>query len=67
MKKFLLILLGLYVSSSLGQETTLVLNKIDESNFNKDGIISEEEIQGAKILEIIFEDTLCHPKRQRDT
>ena len=57
MKKFLLILLGLYVSSSLGQETTLVLNKIDESNFNKDGIISDEEIQGAKILEIIFEDT----------
>jgi hypothetical protein len=57
MKKFLLILLGLYVSSSLGQETTLVLNKIDESNFNKDGIISDEEIQGSKILEIIYEDT----------
>ena len=57
MKNFFLIIFLTYYSFSLCQETTLVLNKIDESNFNIDGIISDEEIQGAKVLEIIYEET----------
>ena len=52
MKNFFLIIFLTYYSFSLCQETTLVLNKIDESNFNIDGIISDEEIQGAKVLEL---------------
>ena len=57
MKNFFLIIFLTFYSFSLCQETTLVLNKIDESNFNIDGIISDEEIQGAKVLEIIYEET----------
>ena len=57
MKKFFLIIFSIYYSFSVGQEKTLVLNKIDESYFNKDGIISDEEIQGAKVLEILYEET----------
>ena len=57
MKKFFLIIFSIYYSFSIGQEKTLVLNKIDESYFNKDGIISDEEIQGAKVLEILYEET----------
>ena len=55
MKKFLLIFSSLYFSTSLAQETTLVLNKIDQNKFNIDGVISEDEINKAKILEIIYE------------
>ena len=57
MKKIFLILLSLFFSFSYTQEKTLVLNKIDESNFNIDGIISDEEIQGAKVLEILYEES----------
>ena len=55
MKKFLLIIFGIYLSNSTAQETMLVLNKIDQNKFNIDGVISEEEINKAKILEIIYE------------
>ena len=55
MKKFLLIFFSLYFSASLAQETTLVLNKIDRNIFNIDGVISEDEINKAKTLEIIYE------------
>ena len=57
MKSFFLIILLIYCSSTLGQDTILVLNKIEESNFNMDGIISDEEIKGAKVLEILYEET----------
>ena len=57
MKKFFLIIFSIYCSSTLGQETKLVLNKIEENNFNMDGMISDEEIQGAKVLEILYEET----------
>ena len=53
MKNFLLIIFSIYFSISLGQEKILVLNKIDESKFSIDGVISDEEIQGAKVLEIL--------------
>ena len=55
MKKFLLIIFSFYFSNSISQETTLVLNKIDQNQFNIDGVISEDEINKAKILEIIYE------------
>tara|TARA_B100000925_G_scaffold7457_1_gene5222 strand:+ start:1267 stop:3501 length:2235 start_codon:yes stop_codon:yes gene_type:complete len=55
MKKFLLIFFSLYFSASLAQETILVLNKIDQNIFNIDGVISEDEINKAKTLEIIYE------------
>ena len=55
MKKFLLIFFSLYFSASLAQETVLVLNKIDQNIFNIDGVISEDEINKAKTLEIIYE------------
>ena len=55
MKKLFLILFGLYISASFAQETTLVLNKIDQIEFNIDGVISENEINGAKTLEVIYE------------
>ena len=50
MKKLFLILFGLSISASFAQETTLVLNKIDQIEFNIDGVISENEINGAKPL-----------------
>ena len=53
MKNFFLIILLIYYSFSIGQEKTLVLNKIDESYFNKDGIISDEENQRPKVLDIL--------------
>ena len=55
MKKLLLIIFSVYFSTSLAQETTLTLSKIDQNNFNIDGIISNNEINNAKILEIIYE------------
>ena len=55
MKKLFLILFGLYFSVSFSQETILVLNKIDQNKFNLDGVVTENEIDGAKILEIIYE------------
>ena len=55
MKKLLLVIFSVYFSTSLAQETTLTLSKIDQNNFNIDGIISDNEINNAKILEIIYE------------
>ena len=55
MKNLFLILFGLFFSASFAQQTTLVLNKIDQNKFNLDGVVSENEIDGAKILEIIYE------------
>ena len=55
MKKFLLIIFSFYFSTSLAQETVLVLNKTDQNKFNIDGIISDDEMNNAKILEIIYE------------
>ena len=52
MKKFFLIIFSIYCLTTLGQDTKLVLNKIEENNFNMDGIISDEEIKGAKVLEL---------------
>ena len=57
MKNFFLIIFSIYCLTTLGQDTKLVLNKIEENNFNMDGIISDEEIQGAKVLEILYEET----------
>ena len=55
MKKYLLIISSFYFSTSLAQETNLVLNKTDQNKFKIDGTISEEEIDKAKVLEIIYE------------
>jgi len=55
MKKLLLVIFSVYFSTSLAQETTLKLSKVDQNKFNIDGVISEDEINKAKILEIIYE------------
>ena len=55
MKRTLLFIFSLYFSNSTAQETALILNKVDQNKFNIDGVISNEEINKAKILEIIYE------------
>ena len=47
MKKLLLVIFSVYFSTSLAQETILTLSKIDQNNFNIDGIISDNEINNA--------------------
>ena len=56
MKKLLLLLLILNSSYSFSQENTLVLNKIQEEKFILDGVVSDQEIDGAKILRL-YEET----------
>ena len=55
MKKLLLLLLILNSSYSFSQENILVLNKIQEEKFIMDGIVSDQEIENAKMLELIYE------------
>ena len=55
MKRTLLFIFSLYFSNSTAQETALILNKVDQNKFNIDGVVSNEEINKAKILEIIYE------------
>ena len=55
MKRTLLFIFSLYFSYSTAQETALILNKVDQNKFNIDGVVSNEEINKAKILEIIYE------------
>ena len=55
MKKILLFILSLNFFNSTAQETELILNKIDQNKFNIDGVVSNEEINKAKILDIIYE------------
>ena len=55
MKKLLLLLLFLKSSYSFSQENILVLNKIQEEKFIMDGIVSDQEIENAKMLELIYE------------
>lgn len=52
MKKLLLLLLILNSSYSFSQDIILELNKISEEKFILDGVVSDEEIDEAKILEI---------------
>ena len=55
MKKLTLLLLILNSSYSFSQENILVLNKIQEEKFIMDGIVSDQEIENAKMLELIYE------------
>jgi len=55
MKKLLLLLLILNSLYSFSQENTLVLSKIQEEKFIMDGIVSDQEIENAKMLELIYE------------
>ena len=57
MKKLLLLFFILNSSYSFSQENILVLNKIQEEKFILDGVVSDQEIDGAKILEVIYEET----------
>ena len=57
MKKLLLLFFILNSSYSFSQENILVLNKIQEEKFILDGVVSDEEIDDAKILEVIYEET----------
>ena len=57
MKKLLLLLFILNSSYSFSQENILVLNKIHEEKFILDGVVSDQEIDDAKILEVIYEAT----------
>ena len=54
MKKLLLLFLLVISSYSFSQENILVLNKIQEEKFILDGVVSDEEIDEAKILEVIY-------------
>ena len=55
MKKIFIFLLVLNISLLHSQESILVLNKVEESKFKLDGIISDDEILGASILELKYE------------
>ena len=55
MKKIFIFLLVLNISLLHSQENILVLNKVEESKFKLDGIISDDEILGASILELKYE------------
>ena len=55
MKKLLLLLFILNSSYSFSQENILVLSKIQEEKFIMDGIVSDQEIENAKMLELIYE------------
>lgn len=55
MKKIFIFLLVLNISLLHSQESILILNKVEESKFKLDGIISDDEILGASILELKYE------------
>ena len=55
MKKIFIFLLVLNISLLHSQESILLLNKVEESKFKLDGIISDDEILGASILELKYE------------
>ena len=57
MKKLLALFLILNSSYSFSQDIILELNKISEEKFILDGVVSDEEIDEAKILEVIYEET----------
>ena len=50
------LLILLFLSDLRSQDTILNLNKIDSNEFVLDGIISKTEIEGAKILEVKYEE-----------
>ena len=50
------LLILLFISDLRSQDTILNLNKIDSNEFVLDGIISKTEIEGAKILEVKYEE-----------
>ena len=57
MKKLILLISIFSSSIGLSQDMILELNKITEDKFSLDGVVSDEEIYQAKILEVIYEET----------
>tara|TARA_B100001758_G_scaffold199366_1_gene177807 strand:- start:467 stop:2701 length:2235 start_codon:yes stop_codon:yes gene_type:complete len=57
MKKLLALFLIINSSISFSQDVILELNKISEEKFILDGVVSDQEIDEAKILEVIYEET----------
>ena len=57
MKKLLALFLIINSSFSFSQDIILELNKIPEEKFILDGVVSDQEIDNAKILEVIYEET----------
>ncbi len=57
MKKLLALFLIINSSISFSQDVILELNKISEEKFILDGVVSNQEIDEAKILEVIYEET----------
>jgi len=57
MKKPILLIFILFSSMGLSQDMVLELNKITEDKFSLDGVVSDQEIYQAKILEVIYEET----------
>ena len=55
MKKILIAIIILNSCLSFSQENILLLNKVEENKFQLDGVISDDEIKDAKILELKFE------------
>ena len=57
MKKLLVLFFIINSSFSFSQDMILELNKISEEKFILDGFVSDQEIDKAKILEAIYEET----------
>ena len=57
MRKLLALFFIVNSSFSFSQDMILELNKISEEKFILDGVVSDEEINEAKILEVIYEET----------
>ena len=57
MKKLLAIIFIINSSFSFSQNMILELNKISEEKFILDGVVSDQEIDKAKILEAIYEES----------
>ena len=57
MKKLLALFFIVNSSFSFSQDMILELNKISEEKFILDGVVSDQEIDKAKILEVIYEET----------
>ena len=57
MKKLLTLFFIINSLFSFSQDIILELNKIEEEKFILDGVVSDQEIDEAKILEVIYEET----------
>ena len=55
MQKTILIISLLFTLTCFPQQTVVKLEKTAFSEFNLDGILSDEELQNAKVIDVIYE------------